>query len=784
MFRAPKRLSLLAISVLFAACGGGGGGSTNPPANQAAPSALTFPSASVVLLIGDVAASLTPTVQGVVNSWSITPALPNGLSLNATTGAIEGTATDRMAATTYTVTATNGFGSDTEDIELRVARASQFAFVSCGDRTVNAFAADTKGGSLSRNGFALDPSTAGNIGELIAHETLPFVYLPIHSSPAELATYDVSSGQPLRVGSVTVGNGAQAGAINVKGEALYVASRGSDELHSFSIHPTTGLLTPFPIGVIPVGDQPVAVATSPLGGTLYVGNRVDATISILQTDLATGEPLGTGNSFFLNNGRPKDILMDPSGRVLLVTLSNFNLVVGLLVNQTSGDLTAVSSFSTGTDPGDLIAHPDGQHFYVISDVDDTLQPFTLDLITGVMTPGVPLAISGDPVSMAVEDEGSTAYVCCRTSDEIVKLDLSDPFQPLIVDSILCRDRPNRMTILQGDVPTKASADTLYALNTGDSTLSTYGANASGSLTPLAAPMAVAPLPTDFVVDPYGEYLWIASTINDELQAWSLDASGVPHHVGSATSTDTDPVAVTIDPAGRLLFVASQVTDQVSSYRVDRSTGLATFVDSILTPGDPAEISVDPTSNIVVVANHGTGPGADRLSVFEIDLDGNFTGTLTGDFAPNIPNGMDWNTRGDKMYLALNQANKVAPYRLEATGLVLQPPAEDAFDSPAGMFLHPTMDRAYAPLQGPSTGGLATFSLTSLGDPVHLQTFSNVGVTPSDLVIDPSGGFLYTANRNGHDVSHFTLDASGTPTFMGTIGSGTSPARLGLRRIVR
>uniref|UniRef100_UPI00190035FE beta strand repeat-containing protein n=1 Tax=Prolixibacter bellariivorans TaxID=314319 RepID=UPI00190035FE len=70
---------------------------------------------------GTAIASLSPTsTGGMVDSYSVSPALPAGLSLNTTTGVISGTPTAITATTTYTVTATNTGGSATAGISITV----------------------------------------------------------------------------------------------------------------------------------------------------------------------------------------------------------------------------------------------------------------------------------------------------------------------------------------------------------------------------------------------------------------------------------------------------------------------------------------------------------------------------------------------------------------------------------------------------------------------------------------------------------------------------------------
>ena len=64
---------------------------------------------------------IAPTASGgPVASWSISPALPAGLTFNATTGEINGTPTAVSPLTTYTVTATNAGGSGTTTLTIEV----------------------------------------------------------------------------------------------------------------------------------------------------------------------------------------------------------------------------------------------------------------------------------------------------------------------------------------------------------------------------------------------------------------------------------------------------------------------------------------------------------------------------------------------------------------------------------------------------------------------------------------------------------------------------------------
>ena len=80
--------------------------------NDIAPSSITYTPNSFTLAKDSAMTTVTPTSGGgAVVSWSISPSLPTGLSLDTSTGAISGTPTVTSTSTTYTITATNTGGS-------------------------------------------------------------------------------------------------------------------------------------------------------------------------------------------------------------------------------------------------------------------------------------------------------------------------------------------------------------------------------------------------------------------------------------------------------------------------------------------------------------------------------------------------------------------------------------------------------------------------------------------------------------------------------------------------
>src|SRR6266853_1358825 len=112
-------ITLFCLSSMVVACGGGSGGgsggSSLPP-----PTGLAYQTNALWLPVGADMGSLSPQVSGVVTNYSVSPALPAGLSLNATSGVITGTPLMATKQTTYQLMANNDGGQSTFALMIAV----------------------------------------------------------------------------------------------------------------------------------------------------------------------------------------------------------------------------------------------------------------------------------------------------------------------------------------------------------------------------------------------------------------------------------------------------------------------------------------------------------------------------------------------------------------------------------------------------------------------------------------------------------------------------------------
>ena len=88
--------------------------------NISAPTSLTYGGTSFTYITGVAVTPLLPVVTGVVTSYSVSPALPAGLSLNTATGIISGSATATQGSILYTITGTNAVGATVATMTITV----------------------------------------------------------------------------------------------------------------------------------------------------------------------------------------------------------------------------------------------------------------------------------------------------------------------------------------------------------------------------------------------------------------------------------------------------------------------------------------------------------------------------------------------------------------------------------------------------------------------------------------------------------------------------------------
>lgn len=130
----------------------------------AAPSNLSYASAAIVATVGTSITNDTPTVTGTVTSWTVSPSLPTGISLNSSTGVISGTPTATSPATTYTITATNTSGSTTATVQITIGPPPPSNL---------SYSPSTIVGTVNQAITAVSPTVSGTVASWTVSPSLP-----------------------------------------------------------------------------------------------------------------------------------------------------------------------------------------------------------------------------------------------------------------------------------------------------------------------------------------------------------------------------------------------------------------------------------------------------------------------------------------------------------------------------------------------------------------------------------------------------------------------------------
>ena len=252
--------------------------------------------------------------------------------------------------------------------------------------------------------------------------------------------------------------------------------------------------------------------------------------------------------------------------------------------------------------------------------------------------------------------------------------------------------------------------------------------------------------------------------------------------------DVDPSWLTLDPTGRFLFAVSEGREgsgSVSSWAIDAQTGDLTFLSRQPTGGgEPCHMCTDPAGRYLLIANHEDG----SVAVLPIDNEGRL-GPLT-DLRKHEGSGpgpsqkgphahfVTYDPPGRRVLVSDKGIDKVMLYRLDdARGALVpaDPPSARLHGgaAPRHIAWHP--GGRYLYVNGEADMTVTAFSYDAergVLEELHYVSTLPEGATrervsTAQLLVEPSGRFLYVANRGHDSIAIFAIDqASGRLSAVG------------------
>ncbi len=244
----------------------------------------------------------------------------------------------------------------------------------------------------------------------------------------------------------------------------------------------------------------------------------------------------------------------------------------------------------------------------------------------------------------------------------------------------------------------------------------------------------------------------------------------------------NPTFLALSPNGRVLYAANEIgnfagqpSGAVSAFSIDRETGKLTLLNQQPSAGSgPCHVSVDTTGRCVLVANYGSG----SVAAFKVGSDGRFSG-------PGFQvqhHGSSINAQrqegphahfitadpADRFVLACDLGlDQVLVYRLDPRQATLKPNDPPAAPVPPGagprhLAFHPDGHWVYVINELNST--VSSFEYAShQGTLTPLATVSTLPEvfqgrnSCAEIVVHPSGKFLYGSNRGDDSIALFSID---------------------------
>jgi 6-phosphogluconolactonase len=287
-----------------------------------------------------------------------------------------------------------------------------------------------------------------------------------------------------------------------------------------------------------------------------------------------------------------------------------------------------------------------------------------------------------------------------------------------------------------------------------------------------------------------------------IYAYRFDAgTGKLSEIGLATES-MDPSFLAVHPSGKYLYAVNEVGDfngqksgALSAFAIDHKTGKLTLLNQVSTHGaGPCYVSLDSTGRWVLVANYDGG----SVATFEVQGDGSVS--LVKGFVQHSGSSVDKERQEGPHahWIAMSPDNRFALaadlglddvliYKLDPSRGSLTPntpPFAQAKpgSGPRHLAFHPNGKFAYVLTEMATTVTAFSYdankgALTAIQTAPTLPKDYSGPTEAAEIVMHPSGKFLYASNRAGVDtITIFAIDpAKGTLKEIGRVSTkGRTP----------
>ncbi|WP_378951555.1 lactonase family protein [Pelosinus sp. sgz500959] len=285
-------------------------------------------------------------------------------------------------------------------------------------------------------------------------------------------------------------------------------------------------------------------------------------------------------------------------------------------------------------------------------------------------------------------------------------------------------------------------------------------------------------PAFLALDHEGHFLYAAHGDGTVVSAFAIDQeSGQLTLLNQQATGGKNSVHLTVDPSGRFLLVANNTSGNITVLPINIDGSLADFSDLVDLPGKmgpnraeqasshPHQVSFDPSGHFVLVSD----VGLDKIFVYSLDQ---IRGKLIANDPPSMatrsgagPRHFAFHPTKSYQYVINGLDSTITTYQFDDKGGKLQPiqvmptlstafvgnsAASEIMIAPSGKFL-------YGANRGPSNIGV--FSIDQVtGTLTPIEWVSTQGKGPRFFALDPLGQNLYAANQNSDNIVIFRINS--------------------------
>lgn len=258
-------------------------------------------------------------------------------------------------------------------------------------------------------------------------------------------------------------------------------------------------------------------------------------------------------------------------------------VYTLEVDPETGAADPIAAVAGGENPSFLAIHPDGEHLYVVNEVDGgSIQAYSIDLETGALTPLNRQSSGGaGPCHCSVDSTGSYVFVANYRGGTVAVL-------PIAGDGRL--------------------GEPVDAVEREGSSIDPERQN--------------SPHPHSITPGPENRFVYAADLGTDEVAVYELSDDGTLRPVHSVKVREgAGPRHLDFHPDGSTAYLVNELESTLTTYEYDSTAGYLETVATVDTLGDsvegenyPADVHVHPSGERVYASNRG----ADSIAVFDLD----------------------------------------------------------------------------------------------------------------------------------------------------------------------